>query len=144
MTRRRVNLELLAICTVLATEMLVSGCTTDAVQTHLASTQAMSSSLRRLNSDEISRLITGHSVAPADIVGTGVEIFHEDGRYEVRSRTILSGQYKINDALLCTWLNGPRHHRCRQIFVDPAGNVFSVEVDGESEVNETPLKIKIM
>lgn len=144
MRKRATNRGLLTIYTVVATAVLASGCAAGATQPPIASTQAMSSSLRRLNSDEISRLIAGHSVAPADIVGAGVEIFHEDGRYEVRSRTILSGQYKINDALLCTWLNGPRHHRCRQIFVDPAGNVFSVEVDGESVVNETPLKITIM
>lgn len=144
MTSHRANLGLLTICTVLAAGMSVSGCATDAAQTNSASTQAMSSSLRRLNSDEISRLISGHSVAAADIVGAGVEMFHDDGRYEVRSRTMLSGQYEINNALLCTWLNGPRHHRCRQIFVDPAGDVFSVQVDGESVVSETPLKIKIM
>lgn len=143
MTQRGANLGLQTTCAVLATAVLVSGCATGAAQTHLASTQAMSSSLRSLRSEEINQLISGHSVAPADIVGAGVEIFHEDGRYESHSRIILTGRYRIEVGLLCTRLDGSDHQRCRQILVDPGGNIYSLDVGDMSGPTATPQKIKI-
>lgn len=143
MTKRSAILDLPWTCIVLAMGVLVSGCSTSVDHTVIASDQAMSFSLRRLDSTEITQLISGRSLTPAEVVGVGVEIFHEDGRYEARSRALLSGRYEINDGLLCTWLDGPRHHRCRQILIDPTGSTFSIEVGDVPESNKAPIKIAI-
>lgn len=124
----------------LLTAVVLTACTAPsatATATEIHSVQSSSTALRRLTSAEISNAVGGKFVTLADIVGGGAEQFFEDGRYEIRTRTLIGGRYEIeNDALCVTVASSPRAPRCYALLISSSGDIYRSMLD--AQMNEQP------
>jgi hypothetical protein len=76
-------------------------------------------------------------VTLADIVGGGAEQFYENGRYEIRTRTLMGGRYEIeNDTLCVTVDSSPRAPRCYALLISSSGDFYRSLLD--AQMNERP------